>query len=159
MLVCLEISIVGVLRGLAALWGRGFTGQGPVPLPSIKVSRVGQVMVTRFNQESGSSGKFVVMRQVRGQAGTSVHGSDWGSGLMRVTGWETAQWQISQKYCGDRAGPSSGGQSVGWGLNRGTCGQAGGQLWLSWRPAVLQNSSERDWRSQGELNWVFRAQG
>ncbi|GAB0192448.1 catenin alpha-3 [Grus japonensis] len=43
------------------------------------MSRACRVMVTGFNQESRSSGIFVVMWQVRGQAGKPVHGSGEGN--------------------------------------------------------------------------------
>ena len=152
MLISLEEGILGVQRGLAALWGRGLTSQRSFSLPCIKASQACQVMVTRFSQESRSSGKLVVMRQVRGQAGKSVHGSGWGSGLVRVTRWETAQWYLRSTMVRgqDWAQEVSLWAEVWIG---GARGQAGGQLWLSWRPALLWHSSDRDWRSQSELSW------
>lgn len=41
-------------------------------------------MEARFNQESRSSGKLLVMRDVGGQADKSIHRSEAGSGLMRI---------------------------------------------------------------------------
>lgn len=137
--------------GLAALWGSSLTSQGPVPLPCVKMSRACPVMVTGFNQESRSSGIFVVMWQVRGQAGKPVHGSGEGNQVR------------AQRY---RRSTMVAGQN--WALEvslwaevwiGGPCGQARGQLWLSRRLTLLRYSSDRDRWSDSELNWGSRAPG
>lgn len=67
-------------------------------------------VVARLSQQSRSSGKFVVMRQLREQAVRSVCGSGEGD---RVRDSPV----VAQKCCGDRATWSSGGQT-----GRGSCG-------------------------------------
>lgn len=61
----------------ARTWrGLGSSEPRAMPWPS------GQHLAVRFNQESRSPDEFVVMRQVRGEAGKSIHRS--GSGLVSV---------------------------------------------------------------------------
>lgn len=66
----------------------GLTGQGPhQPEPILwppNGEQGRQEMEARFNQESRSSGKLLVMRHVCGQADKSIHRSEAGSGLMRI---------------------------------------------------------------------------
>ena len=48
--------------------------------PLSKVSRIGRRVVARFNQESQSPDKFIVMNQVQGQARSQAQVSKSGSG-------------------------------------------------------------------------------
>lgn len=55
----------------------------PAKAPPHQESRAGPEMVPRFNQELRSSGKFMVTRQVQGQAGKFVHVSGSGPEIAR----------------------------------------------------------------------------
>ena len=63
-------------------------------------------MAVRLNQESRSSGKFVVMRQVRGQARRSICRSGSGSGPVIIT-WVRHSLVINRQVHSDEAGPRS----------------------------------------------------
>ena len=71
----------------------GRAGASPAKTPPHQESRASSEMVARFNQVPRSSGKFVVMRQVQGQAGKLVH----------VSG---SSPEIARQIHGDNAGPT-----------------------------------------------------
>lgn len=96
LLKCIKITILSpsvaiflvlnnYFMGVRAVSGHGEAGE-----PGAE----GSVTAGRFNQESRSSGEFLIMRQVQGEAGKSICRS--GSGLVRVTrvGHSPAGWPI-----------------------------------------------------------------
>lgn len=91
---------------------RGFTSQGPVR--QHRVSWASPLLPTRVKQESRTPAKFVVMRQVWGQAWRSIHSSGSGPAIARQVQSEPGKLVQGPGSTGSTSSSYSTAQGRGW---------------------------------------------